>query len=729
MNRQTTRISEPKAAANAGFSLLYVIAVIMALSTLLAGIVSLTSTGLFTEVNQSFTTRARYVALAGFSYARQFKEDYSDLDAKTVTLSNNDKFAFSNYRQFQDASGNIRIELKVTGTAAVGTPQESNYVIFDNFLSEDQGAITFGKNFPDFSPITSDPTKSPVVKNANYTFTIGNNQNFAFGAFYYTGTKSLNWGYNNCTNGLCQFQDGVRLFFVSKYDANAADGIVFTLFNSDNNTTGSMGGDSDKGEMIGYAGDSRVWNGNAIDRFIAPNRSGIRPPKLGIEFDNYPNTNFGNICAATDATQKPRTGYRQDDANDHIAYVYWGDDNDLGTTFGSGFDCAYCASITEAQTNMTNSNRAFSYIDPRPAINPRTKNESASRAGNTAYIGKDFGASGKIITGFRAYGSSDKGFSDNGTAATPITISLFGSNSNDYASATAIAAAAATADANSKVITLGDVAAGQSILANSTSYRYYWLKIQGLADLYVSHVQFLETLSNIYNNTTDYPNNTTQVPANVPYVSANTGPNPPNTSSNVGKATWEGAMTYDDNKHGVGENVAANTSATIPQNGYWKTTGWNTTVAFAFRAEIERSLTPVASGGNAGKYAYRMISWFRPCVGTTCLEYVNSTGSTSAETDRAYFSDTSRFLCANHADADYAYCTVDNIPVLDRTIYLTATQHSQFNRMVFGFTEATGGSTQTATYSYFALQFMKPNDYDTTVTPAVKRRVINRVIQ
>jgi hypothetical protein len=724
MPRHANKTQRPSA-SNAGFSLLYVIAVIAALSTLAASIASLTGTGLVAELNESFATRARYIALAGFNYARQFKEDYDELEYKTFTMGQ-DKFYFSDYRQFQDSTGIMRVEFKVTGTAAAGTPQEANYVVYDNFESQDQGAITsqnMDVDWPNFKPnATSDLA---MVKNNDGTFTIGNNQNNAFGSFIYTGTKTLNWGHNNCTAGLCDFQEGIRLFFISYYEASAADGIVFVLMNSDNNTIYSVGGDSQHGEMIGYAADGRIYSGGGYNAdsitWLSPNQKGIQPPKIGIEFDNYKNEGTGALCATNPGTSGPITGQRADGTAvvsgtstfaPHISYDFWGKDswdtssNTATSGTGYGFDCAYCRRNTVAATNMTNGSQAFD------GTTSQNRTNSAYSSASPGYIGKDFGpCKSKIITGWNAWGSNDRGFTEANDSSN-VTISLYGSNSNSYASATLISGSEKTfTDTTAKV---------SHTFSNAYSYRYYWLKIVGATKLYVAEAQFLETVTAW--GTTFYPI------AYEPYESTDCSQ----------ATTWEGVLAYDDNRHGWGDNLS-NTE-------FWKSTSyaWGNN-SFAYRAEIERKLTPETSGPGIGKYAYRITSWVRMCntaygYKQDCLQYVNATGSTTEQTNRAYFSDTSRFLCAHtgtYTDStgttrtDYSKCSVANPPILDKTIFLTPSQHEQFNEMIFGFTEATGGSTQKATYSYFTLQFMKPNDWvtDSDGNPTdTKRRVINRVI-
>jgi type II secretory pathway pseudopilin PulG len=326
-----------------GFSLIYVILVILGLSTLGAALATLTQSGFQSQLNESAIAQARYIAISGFNYVKQFKEDYLDLDGLTFNFGNAGQFTVSDMRYLPTISG--RLEARVVGTVYPGTAREANYVIFQEFDAEDQGAITFRENFDDFDVITSDPSKTPVVKNADNTFTVGANQYFAFGGMYYTGDKELNWGDNNCTAGSCDFKEGFRMFFVSSYTSSQADGLVFTWFNDENNTTTSIGGDSQHGEMIGYAADSRVYTSGSygdgtVKQFLDGHAQGIQPPKMGVEFDNYRNHYTSTICSS-DRFTGPRTSRRADhDDSDqwrraHIAYVFWGQD------VPTDIECAY----------------------------------------------------------------------------------------------------------------------------------------------------------------------------------------------------------------------------------------------------------------------------------------------------------------------------------------------------------------------------------------------------
>lgn len=367
---------ENKSDGQSGVALLYVILVIVVISTLAAAISSFTSTGTLSQLNQIASAQARYMALAGYNYIRHFREDYIDLEGHTFTIPDVGQFTYTSVRKLPTMD--TLYEVRVVGTVHDNTPNEANYVIFTQFNGESPGSITFRDDFDDFDTMTSDPNKVPIVKHDDKTFSIGHNINNAFGAMYYTGDKTLNWGRNICNYSDagdpigCDFKDGFRIFFVSSYDsnnANTADGIVFTFFGTNNSlglnpyystpvtvcTTGdcpcwscgagydgvksftSVGGDSQHGEMIGYAADGRVYRDygspSDVKYWLDPEQNGIQPPKIGIEFDNYVNSGTGWMCNYI--YDHVVTSQRRDNNRDHIAYVFWGNDS------LSDIDCAH----------------------------------------------------------------------------------------------------------------------------------------------------------------------------------------------------------------------------------------------------------------------------------------------------------------------------------------------------------------------------------------------------
>ncbi len=610
-------VSDSGRSTEAGFSMLFLIGVILALSTLAAGIASMSTSSVYNQLNALSFAQARAVALSGYTYVQQFKEDYDELEGQTIQLSDDSEFTVGDdMRQRQDSEGNLWMDVEIIGTVHKDTAFEANYVLDRSFQPEDQGAITFADNWEDFKETTPDDNTTPITKNEDKTFTIGNNAYYAFGAFYYTGSKTLNWGDNKCVYGECQFNLGFRLFFVSHYEKSDADGIVFTWFNAriddtkyydtdaadydnekytqpESNNSGtannliyvsrmyacdnslsscepymSVGGDSQHGEMIGYAGDGRYYSSYGsysatVKGWLDPEQNGIQAPKMGIEFDNYHNGST-SICS-NGTTAPPQTSSRNDPSVPHIAYVFWGESQ---TDTVANYPCAVYNGESQTCTEY---------------VYEKVK-------GKWQWVCKNY----------------------------------------------------------------------------ETTYTYYTV----------------------------------------------TGT--PSGGLTAGVSNIPGGNTYDDNRHGLGSNTKS-----------YVDSSW-TNKAFAFRAEVERSRSATGSG-----YAYTITSWKRNCSDTTCRKYWDDsyyTENSLTDIDDLYFSDTSRFLCHDTSDTNCTSAYL-NTPLLEQTVYLDADENEQFETMMFGFTEATGGSTQKSTYSQFILQFIKENDYywtDTGKTVIDNRRRVHK---
>jgi len=165
-----------------------------------------------------------------------------------------------------------------------------------------------------------------------------------------------------------------------------------------------------------------------------------------------------------------------------------------------------------------------------------------------------------------------------------------------------------------------------------------------------------------------------------------------------------GKYTFDDNRHGSGSGsneeptnglrVAAGGDACSYFNGDTLCGGgslswpdnwllnWPSN-AFAFRMEVTRKLTPEASGN----YQYRFKVWIKRCA----------SGDPTCSAD---YSDTADYV---NTKKDY---TADN-PTLDRTIEISPTYHQRFDTMLFGWTLATGGATQSVPIYRFRMNFKK----------------------
>ena len=91
----------------------------------------------------------------------------------------------------------------------------------------------------------------------------------------------------------------------------------------------SVGGDFESPELLGYAGDSRLNNsGSFLDTTFY---KGIRPPKMGLEFDTKRNWDSSfeakpsDFCSGSSLRQNTRNDPDPSSAaKDYVQYVYWG---------------------------------------------------------------------------------------------------------------------------------------------------------------------------------------------------------------------------------------------------------------------------------------------------------------------------------------------------------------------------------------------------------------------
>jgi hypothetical protein len=221
----------------------------------------------------------------------------------------------------------------------------------------DDGMNIFGRLFPippkwdiDADEFTSNLTENQTsssfinVDTDADTLNIGGGVASEFGAGWYDADKTIGSDNEACQAGACKFLRGIRVFFVLKFiEGRQGDGFTFTLMNAEGrepppsnillNTINSVGGDSERSELMGYAGDSRKDDGGFLDTTPPP---GIQPPKLAIEFDTR--TNFDaafeddeiepepkDFCIDS-LSLKPNTRNDPSPGNsDAVQYVFWGD--------------------------------------------------------------------------------------------------------------------------------------------------------------------------------------------------------------------------------------------------------------------------------------------------------------------------------------------------------------------------------------------------------------------
>jgi len=174
-------------------------------------------------------------------------------------------------------------------------------------------------------------TDTGAVVSTPTTINLGGSIYDAAGAIWYQGDSDLAY----CISGVCNFGQGLRAFFNFQFttldstndSTNSADGFVFAILNASLNTlngipnrSGGAPPQTSMGELMGYAGPDDMAD-----------TLGLRPPKMGIEFDTYPNGPDTDLCHSGSRNDTPLgNSFRN-----HIALMFWGDAlTGLNCTYG-----------------------------------------------------------------------------------------------------------------------------------------------------------------------------------------------------------------------------------------------------------------------------------------------------------------------------------------------------------------------------------------------------------
>jgi hypothetical protein len=207
-------------------------------------------------------------------------------------------------------------------------------------------------NRPDYAKLSTDQTRDfpsdlddADVRPPNIT--LGKDYTYGFGNVWFTGsvknTDRLGAVKNISSLGVSDFGSGLRLFLTFKFTTHIGDGFVVSVLNANNNNYESCGGDSAEGGLLGYAGDSRVYNSadggfaSSVKEYVDQSGlgRGLKPPKFGVAIDTY--KNYGGTWYPTDSTLGcyGDNGFMNDaysnrgetdSSSHHVAYVFWGDD-------------------------------------------------------------------------------------------------------------------------------------------------------------------------------------------------------------------------------------------------------------------------------------------------------------------------------------------------------------------------------------------------------------------
>jgi hypothetical protein len=292
-----------------GNVLLFAVIAISFMSVLGTGVYYLSSTSSLSTIGATDENRAAQLARAGINYALMMNP--GDTAGRDFTLSNGDKFRLV-------ISGNT---ITSTGIIKEGTPYEAKETasIAETGFSS-RSDISAAKDIQSFTtPAQSQSGFITTDTGAAQISLAKIGMGSTFGALWYQGSSVP----GNCTGGKCDFGTGFRAFFVFQYGSGSSgDGFAFAFFNGTDNNVYAVGGHTGRGELMGYAGDSRTDEAgtNFLD---GRGGRGIQPPKVAIEFDVYSNTGSTNVCSS---------GSRNDGTRNHVGYVFWGDNTDSTCT-------------------------------------------------------------------------------------------------------------------------------------------------------------------------------------------------------------------------------------------------------------------------------------------------------------------------------------------------------------------------------------------------------------
>lgn len=287
-------------------------------------------------------TQARLMAESGMRYAMarlRAAANQAALDAartamhdKTFTVDAARGLAFS-LRIGYDGAGSLQVN--ATGQACssnlfVGSPQASLSVNVPAIGPQpptsgggtDPGEVpNSGFGGGGWSTTSGFSGAAGATINASAgTLNLGNSLYSNSASAWYTGTSGV------CTGGNCTLGSGMCAYFEGAFSAGSSgDGFVWTLMSGDTNTRNSNGGDTGRGELLGYGG-------------LGASGLGIKPPKLGVEFDIW-ESDCNSICSVSSRC----------DANsrDHIAHIFW------GSQTVSGCDASYDDNRHGAGSNST----------------------------------------------------------------------------------------------------------------------------------------------------------------------------------------------------------------------------------------------------------------------------------------------------------------------------------------------------------------------------------------
>ena len=329
-----------------GSVLFVVIGAIIVMSVIGATLSRLHGSATNTEVQGNNVDEVYYAAISGLKYAKaRIDKLNAGTDTSGFTIDNlPNTYVIDSNKKFiitVDAKDNLKKTVTSQGVVTTSSKNSFNYIAsaeMDYSPPSNLGEYNFlnPSNRTDYAAYSANSTRDipTTLDNAQImtgNLTVGKDYNYGFGNVWYTGSKP-----GVSSKGVSTFGSGFRLFFTFKFATNIGDGFVIAILNAAQNNYLSCGGDSAEGGLLGYAGDSRVYNSKdgtfatTVAEYVDTSgfTKGLNPPKFGIEIDTYTNADSSGSWnpSATKADCTSDNGFMNDSSSsgDHVGIVYWG---------------------------------------------------------------------------------------------------------------------------------------------------------------------------------------------------------------------------------------------------------------------------------------------------------------------------------------------------------------------------------------------------------------------
>ncbi|MBW2612754.1 MAG: hypothetical protein JRE12_10405, partial [Deltaproteobacteria bacterium] len=521
-------------------------------------------------------------------------------------------------------------------------------------------------------------------------------------------------------DGNCNLGKGFRAYFEfvsnlvdsSPDSTTFGDGFTFSIISgvydtvpgTYRNTKYDTGGPL--GEYLGYAGPGLSIAEGGVEK-------GIKPPKIALEIDTFPNPGAGSICSSNSRNDGPP------EAN-HIALDYWGEDTpgSLDAVGGSYMRIGSESPADGSPEDWSSTVGTISFWFKRDTTNYGDGTSSGDRLwGQDANMETRFDSTGTTFnldwgSGGNAEGAIAAGnpFTGVGTwyfmaitwdddterlqvfwgdETTPTT--LLSENliwTGDMSPLGGLITENLFMNSSG-----GDGLKNYAVDGNGSDLRYYNVELT-LAQL--ENVRLFGSEPGLQSNfplQSDFANAATSTPA-----SAAVGDTQWSQDTPSGFDCGTGAATYDDNRHGAGGGTtqpmnSLNTHPGSGDDGYYQVVkaplddNWmEDGLLYGVRLELIRPKLP-----NGSVYEYQIKAW-TVCVDATCSDL--------DAVQKANFSDT-------RATYDGSDPQIELTLKKGNPLELAESVHQDLKSILFGFTQGTSGATQDITLKNMDMRFIK----------------------